>query len=624
MKSFTIGPGQGVIYSVAEASKSLGDTVYPCPFAYFCRVVALSTALLIFVGATITTTGSGLAVPDWPFSFGVLNPTMAGGVYYEHGHRLVASAVGFLVLIAAIWAAYSRTDSSVRRLAFLSLGLVIFQGLLGGLTVHMRLPTAVSVAHGTVAQIFFCTTLALVWWTTRSFVDTEPEIQGEAGRNLRIAAHGMTGLIFLQLLVAATMRHMGAGSIIPDFPLSLGQVIPPLSSAPVAINFSHRVLALAILCMACLLCARIFRFHRQQSTLSALGAALVGLVVLQGTLGAFTVWSGQGFWPTCLHVMNGALVLGTAFSISLWTWRLTRQVKAGGPPLSDEGVARRLRDVSRDDWKELTKVRLVTMSVFTALCGYLLGGTAFSWIGVMVAVVGVSLLGAGSGMLNHVVEVETDSLMDRTRNRPLPAGRVDIAVAERTGGLLVAAGTLVLGLWQPWAGLLAFAAFASYVLIYTPMKRYSPSCTVVGAIPGALPVLIGYVARTGTVDLGGGILFAILFLWQLPHFMAIAWLCREDYARAGLPMVTVIDPKGGLAASQILIYSLALIPVSLAPTLAGMTGPVYFYSALILGLVYLYAGAALCLDRTTAKARKLLLTSVIYLPLLYGVMVVGK
>lgn len=610
-----------------KTSKSLGDTVFPSPYAAFCRVVALSTALLIFVGATITTTGSGLAVPDWPLSFGQLNPAMVGGVYYEHGHRMVASAVGFLVLVSALWAAYIRAQATVRRLAFAALGLVIFQGLLGGLTVLMRLPTAVSVAHGTVAQLFFCTTVALVWWTSRSFISAETAIKGEAASSLRIASYGMTGLIFLQLLVGATMRHMGAGLVIPDFPTSLGRLVPPLTSTAVAVNFTHRVLALAVICMGVLLCTRIFRYHRDQTPLPTLGASLVGLIFLQGTLGAFTVWSGRGFWPTCFHVMNGALVLGVAFSISLWTQRLTRAGEAVEREPQEhigEDVARRLKDVSREDLKELTKARLVTMSVFTALCGYMLGGAVFSWVGLLVTVVGVTLLGAGSGMLNHVVEIETDSKMDRTRNRPLPAGRVDVAVAERTGGLLVAAGSLMLGLWQPWAGLLAFAAFASYVLVYTPMKRYSPSCTVVGAVPGALPVLIGYVVRTGTIDLGGGILFAILFLWQLPHFMAIAWLCREDYARAGLPMVTVIDPKGRLASTQILIYCLALIPVSLAPTLAGMTGPVYFYFALFLGLVYLYAGVALCLDRTQAKARKLLLTSVVYLPLLYGFMVVGR
>lgn len=604
-------------------SKTLGDTVYPSPYAVFARVVAISTALLIFVGATITTTGSGLAVPDWPMSFGGFNPAMVGGVYYEHGHRLVASAVGFLVLVSAVWAYRIRSHHEVRRIALLALGLVIFQGLLGGLTVHMRLPTVVSAAHGTVAQIFFCTTIALVWWTTSSFVEAKPSIKGGAASNLRIAAYGMTGLVLCQLLVGALMRHMGAGMVIPDFPLSLGRLIPPITSPSIAINFSHRLLAVAVLTMAILLAHRIYQYHRESTPLTRLAVLLVGFILVQVTLGAYTVWTGRGFWVTCLHVMNGAMVLATTFSISLWTRRLTRDEEDSSQRTLDPAPAQRVQDVSREDWMELSKARLVSMSVFTALCGFLLGGSPLSWVGVLVCIVGVSLLGAGSAMLNHVVEVETDSRMERTKNRPLPAGRVDVSIVERVGGFLVAAGTLLLGLWQPWAGLLGFAAFGSYVLIYTPMKRYSASCTVVGAIPGALPVLIGYVLRTGELDVGGLILFSILFLWQLPHFMAIAWLCREDYAKAGLPMVTVVDPKGNLAASQILIYTFALIPVSLAPTIAGMTGPVYFYSALFLGAIYLYAGVLLCKERSVPRARRLLLTSVLYLPLLYGVMVVG-
>lgn len=610
---------------MTRTSKSLGDTVFPYPYAVFARVVAVSTALLIFVGATITTTGSGLAVPDWPLSFGKINPVMVGGVFYEHGHRLVASAVGFLVLCGAIWATAIRAHKVVRRLAFLALGLVICQGLLGGLTVLLRLPTAVSAAHGTLAQLFFCTTIALVWWTTSSFVQARPTISGPAATNLKIASYGTTGIVLGQLMIGAVMRHMGAGLVIPDFPLSLGHLIPPINSPQIAINFTHRMMALAVFTMVMLLAHRIAKYHKDATPLRRLSLTLVGFVLLQVTLGAFTVWSGRGFWQTCLHVTNGALVLATAFSLSLWTARLTRTEREPERMIEREHpVASKLTEVSREDWKELTKARLVSMSVFTALCGYLLGGSPFSWAGVVVCVLGVSLLGAGSGMLNHVVEVETDARMERTKNRPLPAGRVDVVLAERTGGLLVAAGTLLMGLWQPWAGLLGFAAFASYVLLYTPMKRESASCTVVGAVPGALPVLIGYVLRTGTLDVGGMILFSILFLWQLPHFMAIAWLCREDYAKAGLPMVTVIDPAGNLAASQILIYTFALIPVSLAPTIAGMTGPVYFYTALVLGAVYLYAGILLCKERSVPRARRLLLTSVLYLPLLYGVMVVGR
>lgn len=607
-------------------TKSLGETAFPSPYALFVRALVVFTALLVFIGAMVTTTGSGLSVPDWPLSFGRVNPRMIGGVVFEHGHRVVAAAVGFLVLVASIWASSIQAAKVVRRLALFALALVIFQGLLGGLTVLMRLPTPVSVAHGTTAQLFFCTVVALMWWTNKRFVNSQGTIAGGAAKNLLIASGGMTLLVLTQLLVGATMRHMGAGLVIPDFPRSLGQWIPPLVSAEIAINYSHRLLGMAVAAMAVMLCVRIYRFHRQVSPLPTLAAFLVGLVGVQITLGALTVWSARGLVSTSLHVMNGALVLGTAFSIFLWSWKLTRPSSQSSDKAEDVTAtgATKLGDVSRADWMELSKVRLVTMSVFTAVCGFLLGGQAFSWIGLLVAVVGVGLLGAGSAMLNHVMEVETDSRMDRTRNRPIPAGRVSPALAERVGGLLVAAGTLCLGLWQPWAGLLAFAAFFSYVFMYTPMKSWSPSCTVVGAIPGALPVLIGYVVRTGVLDLGGLILFSILFLWQLPHFMAIAWLCREDYARAGLPMVTVIDPAGTLASSQILIYSLALLPVSLAPTLVGMAGQFYFYCALILGLVYLYAGITLCWRKTAVAARKLLLTSVVYLPLLYGVMVVNQ
>ncbi len=481
----------------------MGETAFPSPFALFVRVLVVCTAALVFIGATVTTTGSGLSVPDWPLSFGEINPSMIGGVAFEHGHRVVAAAVGFLVLVAAIWASVIRAASVVRRLALVALALVIFQGLLGGLTVLMRLPTAVSVAHGTTAQVFFCTVVALMWWTSASFVRTEASITGAAARNLLVASGGMTMLVLVQLLVGATMRHMGAGLVIPDFPTSLGQWVPPLVSTEIAINFTHRLMGLAVAAMAIMLCLRIYRYHRTEKALVRMVSGLVGLVGFQITLGALTVWSARGLVPTSLHVMNGALVLATSFSIFLWSWRLTRSQREDRDKGESVATATKMSEVSRADWMELAKVRLVTMSVFTALCGFCLGGTPMSWVGMLVAVVGVSLLGAGSSMLNHVMEVETDSRMDRTRNRPLPTGRVDSALVERTGGLLVAAGTLVLGLWQPWAGILAFAAFFSYVFMYTPMKSWSPSCTVVGAVPGALPVLIGYVVRSGTPDLGG-------------------------------------------------------------------------------------------------------------------------
>ncbi len=585
----------------------------------FIRLLAVATAALVFIGALVTTTGSGLSVPDWPLSFGRLNPVWVGGVVFEHGHRVVATVVGFLTLVTAVWANSSRCPRLVRRVSWFALGLVILQGMLGGMTVLMKLPTAVSVAHGCTAQLFFCTIIGLVLLTSRSFAATQEKILGQPGTSLRFLAGTTFGIIFLQLVIGATMRHMGAGLVIPDFPTSLGRIVPPLVSTEVAINFAHRAMAIVVLLAVASLVTRILTQFHQQPALPKLAIALGGFTLVQVTLGAITVWSGRGIVPTSLHVVNGALVLGTTFAILLWTLRLTT---AASP---FEGSEPSYRNGSRKDWMELAKVRLVTMSAFTAACGYWLSVSNPSWSVLAAVTFGVFVLGAGSGILNHVFEVETDARMARTKNRPLPSGRVCPILAERVGACLGLGGVLFLGLWvRPLSGVLALAAMVSYLFLYTPLKKTTPLCTLVGAVPGALPVLIGWTAGSGRLDVGGWILFFILFLWQLPHFMAIAWLCKDDYANAGLPMVTVVDPAGRLASLQILAYCLALLPVSLAPTLHGMANTFYFFVALALGLMYLAFGLRMGRERSTFRARQLLLASVVYLPLLYGTMMVAR
>lgn len=584
----------------------------------FARFLAGCTALLVFVGALVTTTGSGLSVPDWPLSFGTLNPRMVGGVMFEHGHRLVAGFVGLLTLIFALWASVSRARAVVRRVAWLALALVIFQGLLGGLTVLMRLPTPVSVAHGCTAQLFFCGVIALALLTSPAYLQAPASLSGSRAQGLRTAALAAFVIVFMQLLLGATMRHMGAGLVIPDFPTSLGRWIPPLASPEIAVNFAHRVTALMVVAIVALLIARIFRHHRELRPLPALAGLVGALVLVQVCLGALTVWSERGLVPTSLHVMNGALVLGAVFAIVMWSFRLSRspgRTAAGGT----EGGA------DRKDWMELAKVRLVTLSAFTAVCGYWLCSHKPSLLVAAAVGLGVLLIGSGAGILNHVLEMDTDAMMSRTRNRPLVAGRVDPVLAERVGAMLACLGILFLGVVvKPLSGLMAALAVGSYLFVYTPLKRRTPMCTVVGAIPGALPVLIGSTAATGNLSLEGIILFLILFLWQLPHFMAIAWLCKDDYARAGLPMVTVVDPAGRLAACQTVAYGLALLPVSLAPTLCGMAGSFYFFSALVLGLAYLGCGASWGWQRSQLGARRLLLASVLYLPLLYGIMMANR
>ena len=278
------------------------------------------------------------------------------------------------------------------------------------------------------------------------------------------------------------------------------------------------------------------------------------------------------------------------------------------------------------DYMALTKPRLNCLVVATSAAGYYLGGRGSTDVMAMTqAVAGTALAAGGAAVLNQLYERETDALMRRTRLRPLPDGRVAPADARIFGIALSLAGLLLLAARANWlAAGLALATILVYLIVYTPMKRRTPLSTLVGAVPGALPVLIGWTASHGSVALGGATLFTIVFLWQIPHFMAIAWLYRDDYGKAGFPMLPVIDPQGRRAGRQAVRYAAALVPVSLAPTFAGISGTVYFVSALVLGLALLVLAVRFAATRNDRAARALFLGSITYLPLLWIVMIAGR
>ncbi|MCP4204992.1 MAG: protoheme IX farnesyltransferase [bacterium] len=275
------------------------------------------------------------------------------------------------------------------------------------------------------------------------------------------------------------------------------------------------------------------------------------------------------------------------------------------------------RSRAHDIW-ELTKPRITFLVAVTAAMGFVLGSSArVDWLACAWTVVGTALVSAGASAFNHHGERRIDALMERTRNRPLPAGRLEPWSAIVLGLGASAAGIVILG-WQanPLAALLGAVALVSYVWVYTPLKRVSHLSTLVGAVPGALPPMMGWAAASGGLGPGAWALFAILFLWQLPHFMAIAWMCRNDYARAGLPMLPVVEPDGGSTARQAVLYAAALVPVSLLPTVLGVTGSWYLGVGLLLslGLLGTAVGFARSVEERTAK--RLLLASVVYLPAL--------
>jgi protoheme IX farnesyltransferase len=269
-------------------------------------------------------------------------------------------------------------------------------------------------------------------------------------------------------------------------------------------------------------------------------------------------------------------------------------------------------------WLELAKPRITAMVVFTALVGFVTGSPAPLLPGLLAAaLVGTALVAAGASVLNQVMERGTDARMLRTRSRPLPSGRVSPGEARIFGAVLTATGlALLFTSCGALAAGVALATWSLYLFAYTPLKRRTPLATIVGAVPGALPPVIGWTAAGGRVEAGAVSLFAILFLWQVPHFLAIAWLFRDDYERAGLPMLPVLDREGSFAGRQAAIHSLALLPVSLSPAAAGIAGPAYLAGALLLGIALLLFALRLARTRDLRAARGLFLASLVYLPAL--------
>lgn len=274
----------------------------------------------------------------------------------------------------------------------------------------------------------------------------------------------------------------------------------------------------------------------------------------------------------------------------------------------------------------LTKPRITWLILMSTGVGYLFGARSGPhWITLLHTILGTGLMASGTAALNQWYEREADSKMRRTRARPLPAGRLEESRALLFGLLLSAAGFFELQLAvNELAALLGAVTLGSYLFLYTPLKRRSPHSTTIGAIPGAIPPLIGYAAAAGKLTWEAWVLFAILFLWQFPHFYAIAWMYREDYERAGIRMLPVVEPDGESTARRIVLYSLVLIPISLIPKYLLMAGNIYLFGALAIGLLFLYAGVRISFDRTRQEARRVLLASVVYLPVLYGLLVFDR
>lgn len=290
----------------------------------FAWLVVGATFILIFIGGLVTSTESGLAVPDWPTTYGQFMfsfplSQMVGGIFYEHGHRMVASVVGMLTVILAVWLWWKEPRKWVRNLGGLALLAVIVQGLLGGLTVIFLLPLPISVAHGALAQTFFCLTICLALFTSPDWEKPRTKLEDMHRPALRTLTTTATALVFVQLLLGAIMRHTKSGLAIPDFPLAFGRIIPPFENFHVAVHFAHRVGALIVAGFIVWTVARIFRYYRNEPLLRRPAILLSVAIATQLTLGAFTIWTQKAVIITTAHVATGALILGTSLALALRT-----------------------------------------------------------------------------------------------------------------------------------------------------------------------------------------------------------------------------------------------------------------------------------------------------------------
>lgn len=282
--------------------------------------VAVCTGILVFAGGLVTSTDSGLSVPDWPLSYGTLFPPMVGSVRFEHGHRMIATFVGMLTIVLAVWLQKRESRSTVRRLGWVALGAVVAQGVLGGITVLLQLPTVTSVGHACLGQSFFCITVAIALLTSPGWRRLRPD--DAMTRGLRVWCVALSGAVFVQLILGAWMRHSGAGLAIPDFPLAFGGLVPSFQAPGVALHFAHRVVGTLIAIVAVGLLGHVWRRQRLHAALLQPAVLLGVLCAAQLALGGLTVLSRKSPAPTTLHVLTGAMILATTLVLAMRAGRL--------------------------------------------------------------------------------------------------------------------------------------------------------------------------------------------------------------------------------------------------------------------------------------------------------------
>jgi len=574
----------------------------------FAVATAVATYLLILIGGLVHGTGSSLACPDWPTCYGTLMPKMEGGVLVEHSHRLAAGTVVILTLVLATLLTASRHAElrPLRPFGWLAVGLVFAQALLGGITVMLRLPTPISTAHTGTSLLFFLT-LVYIAVRSRPVPERAPPVPPPVVARLAIVA---AVAIYFQMLLGGLVRHSGAALACTDVPLCRGSLWPD-AHPTVLIQALHRLTGVAV---ALLVFASSFVTLRRawiRPGLRTLAIAAPVLVCVQIALGIHAVTSFLDLATVESHLAVATALLATQVLIAL------RADPATAPGRPSVAWFRSM--------VQLGKPRITGLVVITFLGGlWLAPGQIAHWRTIM-TLIGTALLVAASNALNMYLERDVDALMERTRDRPLPRAVVspEAALAFGTGLACVGIALVFLGS-NLLTGLLGLLAIAGYVAVYTPLKRTSGAALFVGAVPGALPPLMGWTAVTNHLDAAGLALFAVLFLWQIPHFLAIATYRAADYARAGFKVLPLTIPVRATRVT-IVLFSVGLVAATIVLEPLRLAGPRYGLCAALLGAVFIgWAAAGFRRAAENRWARSLFVYSIVYLTLLFVALVVDR
>jgi protoheme IX farnesyltransferase len=588
------------------------------------------TYLLIILGGLVHNTGSALSCPDWPLCYGEVVNTASENLFLEQMHRFLASAIGLLSLIIFFLnRKLKNLHPKVYRFSLATFMLVSFQGALGLSTFLYKLPTLISTTHLAFSLIFFCCLLSLKnEWKLAfegNFISSSDSniLKNSYSSSIRDGVFISLVMVGIQVFLGAVMRHSGAGStcgigstLFQCYFRETGELLFWSNNPKVQLSLIHRYTAIITFVTVVwnavkvlLLAMRSIQLSKEmKSNLIIHSSTLIFLIIIQAISGSLVSKSNISVFPTTLHLSCACLIIW-----NLWTLRnRVRNLELS--------VFGEIKHTFVSDVLEITKLRLGTLVVITIAVGMFAAPESINFFKAVFSLILMTMVVCGATTLNCYIEKDVDRNMERTRNRALPSGRMKPSTALIIGYSLLVISLPLLVIFVNWPTMiLSLVAAVLYLYAYTPMKLKSEAALFVGAIPGAIPPVMGWTAVTGVIDAMSLILFLILFIWQIPHFLAIAMYLAKDYDAAS---IKVYPNKIGFGKSKrdIFLYTIILVLSSLGPYFIGYSSIVYRNIALVFGLMFLalaFAGFFIKEnDAILSWAKKYFWASIIYLPIL--------